>query len=96
MTRHDPGLVGLADKVRGLPQAAMFTLGLLLIGVSAITVAVAVWGSGTLPKWSGVPFALAFALFIPQFFGTQPIRVAHGLLVAAGCVWLAIVMARSH
>lgn len=96
VTRHDPSLVGLADKVRGLPQAAMFTLGLLLIGVSAITVAVAIWRSGTLPKWSGVPFALAFALFIPQFFGTQPIRVAHGLLVAAGCVWLAIVMARSH
>ena len=35
------------------------------------------------------PFALAFALYIPQFFGTQPIRVAHGLLVTIGCVWIA-------
>jgi len=33
--------------------------------------------------------AVAFALYIPQFFGTQPVRVAHGLLVTIGCAWMA-------
>lgn len=90
--RHDQGLVSLADVVRGEPQLVMFTVGLLSIGISAIVVAIAVWRSGTLPKWSAVPFAVGFALYIPQFFAARPIRVAHGLLVAAGCLWLAVVL----
>jgi hypothetical protein len=62
--------------------------------VAAITVAVAVWRSGKLPRGSGVPFAIGFALYIPQFYGPQPLRVAHGLLVAVGCTWLAVVLWR--
>ena len=42
-----------------------------------------------LDKWSGIPLAAGFALFIPQFFTPQPVRVAHGLLVIVGCVVLA-------
>ncbi len=87
--QHDVTLMRLAQAVRTGPQLIMFTVGLLLIGVSAITVATAVWQSRALPKWSGVPFALGFALYIPQFFANQPIRVAHGLLVTVGCLWLA-------
>jgi hypothetical protein len=67
----------------------MFLLGLLLLGAGAGMAATAIWKSGVLPKWSGVPFALGFGLYIPQFFGTQPSRVTHGLLVAAGCLWIA-------
>ncbi len=33
---------------------------------------------------------MAVALYIPQFAATQPIRVAHGVLMAAGCILLAI------
>lgn len=87
--RHDETLMKLAQAVRTGPQLIMFTLGLLLIGVSAIVAATAVWKSRVLSKWSGVPFALGFALYIPQFFGNQPVRVAHGLLLTAGCLWLA-------
>ncbi len=89
LRQHNAALVSLASVVRGEPQLLMFTAGLLLIAASAIMVATAIWKSGTLAKWSGVPFALGFALYLPQFFGTQPIRVAHGLLVAAGCLWIA-------
>jgi hypothetical protein len=87
--QHRAALVGLAAVIRGEPQLAMFMAGLLLIAVSAIMVATAIWKSGTLAKWSGIPFALAFALYIPQFFGTQQIRVLHGLLVTLGCLWIA-------
>jgi hypothetical protein len=90
LRQHSAALVGLTAAIRGEPQLTMFLIGLLLIGVSAILVAAAIWKSRTLPKWCGVPFALAFAFYTPQFFGTQPVRVAHGLLVAVGCLWIAI------
>lgn len=89
LSGHEIALMKVAESVRTGPQLIMFLVGLLLIGVSAIMVATAVWKSRLLPKWSGVPFALGFALYIPQFFGTQPIRVAHGLFVAGGCLWIA-------
>lgn len=95
LNEHNAALVGLANVVRGGPELVMFTVGLLLIGAGAILVAIAIWNSGMLSKWSGVPLALGFALFIPQFFGTQPLRVAHGLLITVGCLWLAAVMWRS-
>ncbi len=87
--QHTVALVSLVNVVRTGPQLVMFLVGLLLIALSAIMVATAVWKSGAFAKWSGVPFALGFALYIPQFFGTQAIRVAHGLLVTAGCLWIA-------
>lgn len=91
---HSSALLSLAPIVRGQPQLTMFTLGLLTIGVSSVLVAIAVWKSDRLFKWSGIPFAIGFVLYLPQFFGTQPVRLAHGLLVAAGCLWLAIALWR--
>ena len=82
-------LVGLAETVRSGPGLVMFLLGLLLLAIGAVMVAVAIWRSGRFAKWSGVPLAIAFALYIPQFFASQPVRVAHGLLVALGCSWIA-------
>jgi hypothetical protein len=38
-----------------------------------------------------IPFGVGFALYIPQFFGTQAIRVAPRLAGRRGCVWLAAV-----
>ncbi len=87
--RHDVTLMKVVENVRTGAQLYMFLIGLLLIAVSAVIVAVAVWKSRVLSKWSGIPFAVGFVLYIPQFFGTKPIRVAHGLLVAAGCLWIA-------
>ena len=92
LRQHSAALISLAPVIRGEPELLMFTVGLLLLAVSAVVAAIAVWKSLVLPKWSGVPLAVAFVLFIPQFLGSQPIRVAHGLLVTAGCVWLALVL----
>jgi hypothetical protein len=83
-------MMALANEVRYGPGIFLFGAGLLLLGIGAILDAAAVWRSGALPRWSGILFGLAFALYIPQFFGSPPIRVAHGLLVTVGCVWLAV------
>ena len=89
LKEHSVALVGLASVVRSGAGLVMFLVGLLLLAIGAVMGATAVWKAPTLPHWSGVPFALGFVLYIPQFFGTQPVRVAHGLVVAAGCLWLA-------
>jgi hypothetical protein len=79
----------LATVVRSGPGLVMFIVGLLLLAIAAIIIATTIWRSGMYPKWSGVPLAVGLALYIPQFLGTQPLRVAHGLLVGIGCLWIA-------
>jgi hypothetical protein len=94
--QHSTTMVGLANDVRYGPGIFLFVPGLLLLGIGGILAAAAIWRSATLPRWSGVPFALGFALYIPQFFGSPAVRVLHGLLVTAGCFWLAALLWRSR
>jgi hypothetical protein len=90
--QHSAALLALANAVRFGPGFIVIVVGLGLLAVGTILVALAVWRSGTLSRWSGIPLALGFVLYLPQFLGTQPIRVAHGLLVALGCIWIAFGM----
>lgn len=91
----DPALLGLADAIRyGPTQAVMFGAGLLLLAAGGVLAAVAIWRSDTLPRVSAVPLALGLVLFLPQFFTTPSVRIAHGLLVAAGCAVLAVGLGR--
>ena len=96
LRQHSPALLSLVDSVRLGPGAIVFVAGLGLLAIGAILAAMAVWRSGALSRWSGIPFALGFALYLPQFFGPPPIRVAHGLLVALGCIWLAVSLVRGQ
>lgn len=82
------GMPPLADAIRfGVAQSVTFGVGLLLLAAGGVLVAVAVRRRGG--GWSGLPFALGMVLFLPQFFGPPPVRIAHGLLVLAGCALLA-------
>ncbi|MGW4960891.1 hypothetical protein ACWEPL_27055 [Nonomuraea sp. NPDC004186] len=95
---HDqaPALMDLAEEFRYGPVAiTMFAVGLLVLAVGAVMAAIAVWRSGMLPKWSGTALALGFVLFIPQFFGPYPLRIAHGALIMIGGVWLAAALVRA-
>lgn len=94
LRQQNADILSLAGVIRSGPGLYMFLAGLSLLGIATIVVAVALWGSGKYQKWSGVPLAAGFALYIPQFFSNQPLRVAHGLLVAAGCVWIAVLLWR--
>lgn len=89
-------LMDLAESIR-YQGAAMttFALGLILIAVGSVLAGIAIWRSGVLPKWSGVLFAAGFALFLPQFFTPAAGRIGHGVLTAAGCVWLAVALWRT-
>ena len=80
-------LVTLSDAIRFGEGVWLFGAGLLALAAGAILFATAIRRSGTFPRWSGIPLALGFALFLPQFFTPPAVRIAHGLLVAIGC-WL--------
>ncbi len=80
-------LVTLTNSIRFGEGIWFFLFGLLALAVGTILFAIAIWRSGILTRWSGIPLAVGFALFIPQFFTSQPVRIGHGLLVMVGC-WL--------
>lgn len=80
-------LLALAMSIRMGPQARFLFPGLLVLAIGAVAIAVAVWRSRTLPRWSGVLFALGLALFFPLF--PRVIRIVDGLLIGAGGVWIA-------
>ncbi len=81
-------LLAIANAVRFGPQRILFFPGLLLLALGAVLIAVAVWQSGTVPRWSGVLFAIGLALFFPLF--PQVIRVLDGLLIGVGGTWVAL------
>ncbi|MEU4804854.1 hypothetical protein [Actinosynnema sp. NPDC023587] len=75
----DPALLEMVDAVRYHPAAiTMFAVGLLLLGAGAIMAA-------TELKTLAIPYAVAFALFLPQFFTPPAARMAHGALMLVGC-----------
>lgn len=99
--RHAAGesfdLLAAVDAVRWQPAAVtMFGAGLILLAVGGGLAALAVRASGTLPRPSGLLFGLGLLLFLPQFFTPAPVRVAHGALLAVGCVWLAAALWRAR
>ena len=91
-----PDLLDVVEQVRFQPVAAtIFAVGLLVLGVSAVLAAVAIWRSGVLPPASGILFAAGFVLLFPQFYLPPAGRIAHGALVLVGCLWLAITLWRT-
>jgi len=86
-----PDILQLAESIRYNPVAVTtFAVGLVTMGVAGIMVAL------KLRTPAAILFGAGFALFLPQFFTPPAVRIAHGVLLAAGCVWLAWESARSQ
>jgi hypothetical protein len=96
VSTSDTGWLAVAEATRMGPwQVTTFAAGLLLLAAAGVLVAVAAARSGTFSRWAGLPFALAFTLYLPQFFGSPALRIAHGVLTAIGCLALAAAIRRS-
>ena len=89
VARSDSSLLTIVHAVRWEAGIGFIVTGLLLLAVSTILVATALWRFGGLARWGSVLLAVGFALYIPQFTADQPIRVAQGLLITASCILLA-------
>jgi hypothetical protein len=89
-SRHVGNLIDVINAVRYQPLAiTIFGTGLVLLGIGAVLAAVAVWRASALPRYSGIVFAVGFALFLPQFYTSPAVRIAHGVLTGAGLAVLA-------
>lgn len=86
--QRNTDLLAIANSIRFGPQRIVFFPGLLMLGVGAVLIGVAVWKSGTLPRWGGVLLALGLALFFPLF--PRAIRIVDGLLIGVGGAWIAV------
>src|SRR5919201_231895 len=86
----------LAHAIRFEAGIFFIVIGLVLVAVGAILLARATWRSGMLNRWSGVPLAVGLVLYLPQFGGAQSLRIVHGMLMLAGCAWLARELATSE
>lgn len=97
LATHDAGALDMINDFRFNPAAiTLFAAGLLLLAAGTILAAVAIWRSTSRARWSGVPLAVTFALFIPQFFGTPTVRIVHGALTLAACLYLATTLWRKQ
>ena len=91
----DTGLLKpLTHSIRWEAGIYFILAGLLLLAVGAVIAAVAVWRSWGMQRWGAVPLACGVVLYIPQFAASQSVRIAHGLLMMAGCWWLAWALRR--
>lgn len=88
LMRDTADLVALAQAVRVSVGVVFFFLGLLLLALAAVMFAFSVWKSNVLARWSGIPFSVGLALYLPQFLLPQTGRIMHGLLVGIGCFWI--------
>jgi hypothetical protein len=89
-------VLSLVEDVRNQPVAiTMFGVGLTVLAISGVLAAIAVARSGRMSRYAGWLFAIGYVLFLPQFFGPPVVRIAHGVLLGIGLVWLAIALWRS-
>jgi hypothetical protein len=89
----DATMTEVGEAFRMDPTAlTVFVIGLALIAVAAVLAAVAVWRSGTLNKWSGVPLAVLLVTMLPQYFLPHGARIAWGASVTIAALWLAAEM----
>ncbi|MFD3704466.1 hypothetical protein ACFWUP_15095 [Nocardia sp. NPDC058658] len=96
VTDDDASLTEVGNAFRNDSTAvSAFLIGLALIAVAAVLAAMAVWRSGTLNRWSGVPLAALLVAMLPQFFLPHAGRIVWGGLLAAAALWLAEQMWRA-
>jgi hypothetical protein len=96
LKERNAALLSLVNSVRWEQGIVFILVGLLLLAVGTLLFAIAVWRSGSLPRSSGIPLAIGFALYIPQYSSPQFIRVSHGLFLMLACLVLAWSMAKRN
>ena len=89
LQQQNPALLSLVNAVRWEQGIAFILVGLILLAIGTILFAIVIWRSGILLRWSGIPLAIGFALYIPQFTTSQFVRVGHGLFILLACLVLA-------
>lgn len=92
----DAEVLAIAEAFRYGPLAiTTFAVGLLLLLVVGIRLCLGFWRSGTPGRLGGLLAGAGAVTYLPQFFGSPAIRIAHGLLMGAGLVLLGVTAGRA-
>jgi hypothetical protein len=93
LATDDAELPGIQQEVRYGPGVVVFGVAVVAVAIGAIALAILLRRSGLMGAGAAV-LALGFVLFLPQFTWSQPLRVAHGVVMATGCALLALGLLR--
>ncbi|NLU61488.1 hypothetical protein HCA61_04325 [Rhodococcus sp. HNM0563] len=86
----------LAELIRtGTAAMIAFGVGLLLVAVGVIVVLVSAVRRRWTPVLPAGITAAGFLLYIPQFFVSPTLRIAHGVLMLIGCALVAYELVKS-
>jgi hypothetical protein len=91
----DVSQMRLLDTVRYQPVAiASFGIGLVLLAAAGVTLAMSLWSTPAAHarralRLGAVLLAAGLVTFLPQFFAPAPLRMAHGVVLAIGCILVA-------
>ena len=96
-TEHgDAGVLDVADAFRYAPfEMTTFALGLFVLVMVGGRIAHGMWRSGRLGRTAGILAGLGLATYLPQFFGTPEVRIAHGVVLGLGLVLMAVATRRT-
>jgi hypothetical protein len=88
-------LLGVVEHTRYNPFAmTIFGVGLVVLAVSGVLTAIAVARSGRMWGGSGILAAVGLVAFLPQFFTSPAVRIAHGVVLGIGLCWLGLAVLR--
>lgn len=89
--QHDAGVLEVADAFRYAPwEVGTFTAGLLLLALVGGRLAHGMWRTGRIGRTGGILTCVGLASYLPQFFGTPGLRVAHGVGLGLGLILMAL------
>lgn len=75
--RNDPSRLQMVNSVRFGIGIGLIVTGFIMIAVATIILASAVWKSRILSKWSGIPSALGYVLYMPLLQGSPRFQSAR-------------------
>lgn len=91
-----PAVLEVADLFRYAPvEVTTFAAGLVLLATVGGRIAHGLWRTGVVGRTGGLLAGLGLATYLPQFFGTPAVRVAHGVVLGVGLLLLAVATHRA-
>lgn len=84
----DPGLVGLVDDIRFAgPAVALLGAGVALLAIGGLIAGPTLWGS---QRAAGILLTVRLVLYLPQFYFSPALRVAHGAALGLAMILLTL------
>jgi hypothetical protein len=97
VTDADASLLKLADDFRlGAVPVTIFGAGLVLLAAAGVTLMIASRTAGAAVRIGSLLTGVGLLLYLPQFFASPALRIAHGAVLAAGLAVLASAVMRAE